>query len=105
MKTKNTIVVLLAVLALVLSSIACQGGSSDEPSNTDAPVAEPNVSKGNAPADAGSEQIQPTEALREVIRQWGVGAFASSQFGDDDWSPIQAAGAPDTTECTDSPSA
>ncbi len=104
MKSKNAIVILLSVLALVLSGIACQGGSSDKP-NTDAPVAEPNVSEGNAPVDAGSEQVQPTESPRQVIRQWGVGASASSQFGDEDWSPIQAAGAPDTSECTDAPSA
>ena len=105
MKNKNIIAVMLAVLALVLSSIACQGGSSDKPSDTDVPVAEPNASEGNAPVDAGGEQVQPTEAPREVIQQWGVGASASSRFGDEDWSPIQAAGAPDTTECTDAPSA
>ena len=36
------------------------------------------------------------------ISQWASGATASSQYGNDDWSPKQAAGAPNTPICGDS---
>jgi hypothetical protein len=39
--------------------------------------------------------------MGESTRQWAVSATASSQYGDDAWSAMQAVGAPDTPECGD----
>jgi hypothetical protein len=38
-------------------------------------------------------------------RQWASGASASSQYGSDSWSALQAAGQPNVTSCSDSGSA
>ncbi len=37
----------------------------------------------------------------DLLRQWAVAAEASSQYGDDGWSAMQATGAPDTFACGD----
>ncbi|MEA3396827.1 MAG: NHL repeat-containing protein [Chloroflexota bacterium] len=48
-----------------------------------------------------SLEIFEPEAAAEPIRQWAVEAEASSQYGDPNWSAVQATGAPDTPECGD----
>lgn len=50
-----------------------------------------------APSSEGVE-LPPDdgEAAREEIRQWAVSAVASSEYGNPDWSAMQATGAPDT---------
>jgi hypothetical protein len=55
---------------------------------TDTPV--PTTAPTNPPAVAGQE-----------IRQWATSAEASSQYGDSDWSALQATGAPNTPQCGD----
>jgi hypothetical protein len=39
----------------------------------------------------------------QVIRQWAVGAEASSEYTSGDWSAMQATGAPDVDVCGDNP--
>lgn len=53
-----------------------------------------------------TEEVEET-AQTEVIRQWAVSAFASSEWDTSDYTAMQATGAPDTLvdECTDAPTA
>ena len=46
-----------------------------------------------------------TTALGDGTRQWAVSGTASSEYGDDAWSAMQATGAPDTDECGDTTTA
>ena len=56
-----------------------------------------------------TERIGPAEPAaaprQELIRQWASSANASSEYGNPDWSAMQATGAPDTLECGDRPTA
>lgn len=45
------------------------------------------------------------ETVGELSRQWAVSGIASSQYGDPDYAPSQATGAPDTLDCGDIPTA
>jgi hypothetical protein len=38
---------------------------------------------------------------QDTISQWAVGAAATSQYGEDGWSAMQATGEPDTDDCGD----
>jgi hypothetical protein len=49
--------------------------------------------------------VQATDDVLPIVRQWATAAEATSQYGDDSWSAMQATGAPDTEECGDIPSA
>lgn len=49
-------------------------------------------------------QDDPGEMI-EGFRQWAVSATATSEYGDDSWSAMQAIGAPDTETCADLPTA
>jgi hypothetical protein len=44
-------------------------------------------------------------ALGAELRQWAASATASSEYGNPDWSAIQATGAPNTSTCGDLPTA
>jgi hypothetical protein len=50
------------------------------------------------------EDVLPTARPGE-IRQWAVKAYASSEFLEDKWSAMQAAGKPNTFTCADSATA
>lgn len=135
MKPQNKLMVILAVFGLVMASMACQltGGGTPKASETEAvalptekpakvessgnsasvatalPTAQPTIlAVKTNPTSVPPTAAEPTktqQVSQEVIRQWAVGATASSQYGEEDWSPSQATGAPDTTECGDTPSA
>ena len=51
------------------------------------------------------EADAPEEVAGEMISQWAISATASSSYGDPDWGPMQATGAPDTEGCVDEPTA
>lgn len=50
-------------------------------------------------------RLNGTTADSGFIAQWASSAEASSQYGDDSWSAMQATGAPNVAQCTDSSSA
>lgn len=66
-----------------------------------------------ATMNAGASELQATVTAAAggiavpgvEFRQWAVGATATSQYQDVDWSATQAAGAPNVTECGDNVSA
>lgn len=47
----------------------------------------------------------PQPVTQTVVRQWASSAYASSEYGNPDWSAQQATGAPNTLECGDEPTA
>ena len=49
------------------------------------------------------DAVQITGALADdgLVRQWATGADATSQYGEDSWSAMQATGAPNTFGCGD----
>ena len=59
--------------------------------------------KGDQAVEANEKS--PAETEREVIRQWGSTATASSEYDNPDWAASQAIGPPDTKECGDLPTA
>jgi len=124
MRTKNRNQVLLfaaVTLLFVVSACAVPGlGVSTSP-----PVEAPSPTPPAAPADTPvvvepaatptEPPPMPTETPQEaqpaatpteppaagLLRQWAIGAIASSEYGSDDYSARQATGAPDTMECDD----
>jgi hypothetical protein len=107
MKTKPVYTLLVFVLVLSLISLACQaltGGNEVEPTvetgGSEQPVEEKAEPTKALPTKV--PQIAPTSNPQSAeIRQWAVSATASSEYGSDDWSAMQATGAPDTPECGD----
>jgi DNA-binding beta-propeller fold protein YncE len=61
----------------------------------------------NAENGQGEDTTEIEEPVVEYIElsQWAYDAEATSSYTDSDWSAMQATGAPDTTECGDTPSA
>jgi hypothetical protein len=59
----------------------------------------------NAPNENPVETALPIDSAPPLqegqIRQWAAGAEASSEFSNDEWSALQAVGAPDTPRCGD----
>jgi hypothetical protein len=58
------------------------------------------------PTDVGLESLEelPPEIFSvqgQQIRQWAIEAVANSEYSGDEWSAIQAIGAPDTRRCGD----
>ncbi len=53
------------------------------------------------PAPTRPVAQEPRVDSSGLMRQWASSAQASSEFGSSSWSAMQAAGAPDTTECGD----
>ncbi|HSG43067.1 MAG TPA: hypothetical protein VLA72_07920 [Anaerolineales bacterium] len=103
MKIKNKFQILLTVLALLASSLACQtllGGGDDPAPSRDEPVEsdEPSITDSTEPENPEMEEM-------EIIRQWAIFALASSEYDNPDWSAFQATGAPESTECEDAPNA
>jgi hypothetical protein len=101
-----------ATLLFVASACTIPGmGASTSP-----PVEEPSPTTPAAPAEtpavveptatsttppAAAEPTATVPATGGLLRQWAIGATASSEYEPDSWSAKQATGAPDTTECGD----
>ena len=102
MKTRNFFYMMLALIVLLASSLACQavtGGLPDTDNDTDSTVPEETTPQ-DEPAVPAAEAEEPQ---MEVIRQWAIFANASSEYGNPDFSAFQATGAPEATECVDDP--
>ncbi len=70
-------------LTLILALVSCGSRPSENPPATDSTVgADPPLQSGQ-------------------LRQWAMGAEASSEFADPEWAAMQATGAPDTPRCGD----
>ncbi len=97
---------LLPVLEAVVNSVQLHkptGVTTEETSGdvaavVEAPTAVPTPAPEPTAVPDSSDAAAP--ALVE-LRQWATNAFASSQYGDDSWSAMQATGAPDTDGCGD----
>ena len=57
-----------------------------------------------SPAASGVPEASPA-AMGSVMRQWASAATASSEYGSDSWSALQATGEPDVTVYSDDPDA
>ena len=70
-------------------------------------AADPLLGDVDGPGGLFEMQVDDEEpaAAVEVIRQWAVYAEASSEYTEDDWSAMQATGAPDVDACGDDPRA
>jgi len=102
---------LVAGLVLIFVAGACLPGSTVSPTSppeeemtpTTTPGAPPAAPTNTPPVVAGATATQPAAA--GVLRQWAVGAVASSEYSSPDFSAQQATGAPNTAECGDSETA
>ena len=101
-------VLLVAGLVLVFVAGACLPGGTVSPTSAPEEVATPTTPPSAPPAAAtntppvvepGATATQPAAA--GVLRQWAVGATASSEYGSPEYSAQQATGAPNTMECGD----
>lgn len=101
MKTRFYLRVFVAFLMLILAQLACgaSAGTTDDQGSSAPPTQAPTQLPAQAPTQA------PTGGsgtdVDNAIRQWASDAVASSQYGEDDWSAMQATGAPNTKECGD----
>lgn len=68
-------------------------------------AADPVTPTGEPEAAASPSPGPEPEADGGALRQWAVGATASSQYGSDAWSAMQATGEPDTAQYGDYPTA
>jgi hypothetical protein len=118
-KNQHYILLFAAVVLMLLASACSLPGMTASPPSapeanpttppampTDTPVVvEPTATTAAIPTDTPIA-VEPTATTGQppaagTVRQWAVGATASSEYGSDDWSARQATGAPDTTECGD----
>ena len=99
---------LVAGLVLVFVASACSlpgltvsPPSPPEEASPTTPPAVPTTAPAETPVvvEPAATPTQPPAA--GLLRQWGIGAAASSEYGSDSWSAQQTTGAPDTTECGD----
>lgn len=91
----------LLISILIMTTLACStlslpGGQEDPPATESLPATE-------AVPTERSQPTVPTETVlpSELDVQWGAIAYASTEYGNPDWSAGQATGAPDTAECGD----
>jgi hypothetical protein len=90
-----------ATLLLVASACTVPGmGASTAPSEE-----APSPTVPAAPADT-PVAVEPTATpagppAAGLLRQWAIGATASTEYESESWSAQQATGAPDTMECGD----
>lgn len=108
------VVLMLLASACSLPGLTASPPSTPEEANpttppavpTDTPlVVEPTATTAAIPTDTPIV-VEPTATPGQppaagALRQWAVGATASSEYGSDDWSARQATGAPNTMECAD----
>ena len=100
------------ILVMFLASLSCQmtgGGELEEPAQAG------EVQEDFPPTEPPAEDVEPTEIVELTqpepepqlveIRQWAIEASASSEYGSDEWSAMQAAGEPDTPDCGRAPTA
>jgi hypothetical protein len=103
-----------ATLLLVASACSIPGmGASTSPSEeapsatlppapADTPVVvEPTATPAEPPAAAEPTATPMEPPAAGLLRQWAIGATASTEYGSESWSAQQATGAPDTMECGD----
>ena len=105
MNTRNKFHIILFVIVLLASSLACQavtGGLPKSDESDSAPIVTEETTSQDEPAVPAAEAEEPQ---MEVIRQWAIFATASSEYGNPDFSAFQATGAPEGTECADDPNA
>lgn len=94
------LVVLLVLATLACSTFSLPGGQADTPATEAPPVVQAD------PTEASKPTAPPTSALPTgATEQWAIGAAASSEYSDPNWSAQQATGMPDTPECGDHDSA
>jgi hypothetical protein len=102
-------VLLVAGLVLILVAGACLPGAAVSPPSPPEEVATPTTPPSAPPAaptntppvvvEPGATATQP--AITGALRQWAVGAVASSEYSSPEYSAQQATGAPNTMECGD----
>lgn len=95
MKCKLLNILTVALLVLVASACAC---GQSRPADTPVPPTNPPAAATDVPP---TPTTVPTEKPPDPISQWASDAQAGSQYGDPDWSALQAVGEPDTAECGD----
>jgi len=103
MNTRDKLHIILFVIVLLASSLACQavtGGLPDSDTQDTSSNAPEETTTQDEPAIPAAEAEEPQ---MEVIRQWAIFATASSEYGNPDFSAFQATGAPEATECVDDP--
>lgn len=101
MNIRNKFQIILFVIALLASSLACQavtGGTPDSDIQDTNPTIPDETASQEEPAVPAVEAEEPQ---MEVIRQWAIFATASSEYGNPDFSAFQATGAPESTDCGD----
>ncbi len=98
-----------APIVLLVTALACgplqqvtDAVATAELAVTEAVVAATAVAEAATLAPTAAPAIEATPpAQAEEASQWATSANASSQYGSDSWSALQATGAPDTTQCGD----
>ncbi len=91
----------LLISILIMTTLACStlslpGGQEDPPATESLPATEAVPTERSQPT-VPAETVLPSE----LDVQWGAIAYASTEYGNPDWSAGQATGAPDTVECGD----
>jgi hypothetical protein len=102
------VVLMLLASACTLPGLTASAPSAPEEANATTPPAIP-TDTAAAPATAPTDTpvvVEPTGTPAQppvagTLRQWAMGATASSEYESDSWSAQQATGAPDTMECGD----
>lgn len=98
MKPKQFLFLICTMLCL--SIVACTTSAlPEEATNTPPPPPPPPTATTEPTPVPPTDTPEPTAV--PVIRQWGTGATASSEYSNPGWAAIQAIGAPDTVGCAD----
>jgi hypothetical protein len=110
MKYALNLRILLSLLALILTSLACGlGQPAATPTRIPAtarllPTKEPTIAPTDTQEPTATEPPTGNDT-GSLMHEWASTGEASSEYGSDAWSALQVAGAPDTLTCGDNSTA
>jgi len=105
-KRQHLLVVAGLLLIFVASACSLPGSAVSPPSPPEevsptTPPAVPTMAPTDTPVVVEPAATPTQPLVAGALRQWAVGAVASSEYSSPEWSAQQATGAPNTMECGD----
>ena len=106
MSRQHLLLVAGLVLIIVASACSLPGSAVSPPSPPEeasptTPPSVPTTAPTNTPPVVEPAATPTQPPVTGALKQWAVGAVASSEYSSPDYSAQQATGAPNTTECGD----
>lgn len=95
------VVLMLAALGCSLPGLTVSPPSPPEEASPTTPPSVPTMAPTDTPVVVEPTATPAQPPVTGVLKQWAVGAVASSEYSSPEWSAQQATGVPDTPYCGD----